>query len=115
MRNLVITTLSILILTACSPSKNELYKITDSFVKSLDTEYESYGILGNEDDSKTTSDGLYKVSPIGRMINVRIEKVVNEKEYNALKDDLKSHYKNDKRVQDVYINNGGTIIIDCRN
>lgn len=30
-------------------------------------------------------------------------------------EDLKSHYKDDKRVNDVYRNNGGTIMIDCRN
>ena len=53
--------------------------------------------------------------PIGRLINVKILKVVNYEVYKDLEEDLKSHYKNDKRVNNVYINKVGTIIIDCRN
>lgn len=103
------------ILLSCSPSKTELYGITDSFVESLQTNYESYGILGGGAFKKETSDGQYQVMPIGRLINVKILKVVNDEVYRELMEDFKSHYKNDKRVNDVYINNGGTIMIDCRN
>jgi len=53
--------------------------------------------------------------PVGRLINVKILKVVSDDIYKDLKEDLKSHYKDDTRVNDVYINNGGTIMIDCRN
>lgn len=52
--------------------------------------------------------------PIGRLINVKILKVVSDEVYNDLMEDLKSHYNKDKRVNNVYINNSGTIIIDCR-
>jgi len=49
------------------------------------------------------------------LINVKILKVVEDEEYEDLKEDLKSHYKGDKRVNDVYICQGGTVMIDCRN
>ena len=53
--------------------------------------------------------------PIGRLINVKILKSVNDDIYKDLEENFISHYKKDKRVNKVYINNGGTIIIDCRN
>lgn len=100
---------------SCSPSMKELYGITDSFVESLQTTYDSYGILGGKEHIKTTSDGQFQVMPVGRLINVKILKVVSDDVYKDLKEDLKNHYKNNKRVNDVYINKGGTIMIDCRN
>lgn len=114
MKKLIFISLLFLI-ASCSPSKKELYGLTDSFVESLQTTYDSYGILGGEAHKKLTSDGQYQVMPIGRLINVKILKVVSDDIYKDLKEDLKSHYKNDKRVNDVYINKGGTIMIDCRN
>ena len=98
----------------CSPSKKELYKVTDYFVESLETNYESYGLAGWK-HTKTTESGLYRVTPMGRLISVKILEVVENDMYEDLKEDLKSHYRNDKRVNDVYINQGGTIMIDCRN
>lgn len=53
--------------------------------------------------------------PIGRLINVKILKAVTDDVYRDLEEDLESHYKNDRRVNNVYINNAGTIMIDCRN
>lgn len=102
-------------IVSCSPSKKELYSITDSFVESLQTNYDSYGILGGQKHIKLTSDGQYQVMPIGRMINVKILKVVSNDVYKELEKDLTNHYKKDKRVNNVYINNAGTIMIDCRN
>jgi len=99
----------------CSPSKKELYKETDAFVQSLVTTYESYGILGGTEHSKTTSDGLYTITPVGRLINVKIQKVVTDDEYEKLRNDLEKHYKNDVRVNKVYICQAGTVMIDCRN
>lgn len=100
---------------SCSPSKKELYGITDSFVESLHTNYDSYGILGGKEHMRTTSDGQFQIMPVGRLINVKILKVESDDVYKDLQEDLKNHYKNDKRVNDVYINNVGTIMIDCRN
>lgn len=102
-------------LVSCSPSKKELFELTDSFVESLQTTYNSYGILGGTEHMKTTTDGQYQVMPVGRLINVKILKIVSDDVYKDLEEDLESHYKNDKRVNDVYINNAGTIMIDCRN
>jgi hypothetical protein len=106
--------LSILIF-GCSESRNELFKETDTFVESLYSNYESYGLLGGKEHSKTTSDALYTIMPLGRLINVKIEKAVGADQYEDLRKDLETHYSNDKRVKKVYINNAGTIMIDCRN
>jgi hypothetical protein len=101
-------------MTSCQ-NKSELYSKTDSFVNSLETTYESYGLIGGMEYRTLTSDGVYAVTPIGRLINVRIEKGVEMEEYEELKEDLKEHYEGDKRVNDVYICGGGTVMIDCRN
>ncbi len=114
MRKLIYLIFICLILS-CSSSKNELYKITDSFIKSLDYKYDGYGIFENKENTKITSDKLYQIMPIGRLINVKILKVVGNEEYKELQSDIKSHYKDDSRVTDVYINGAGTIMIDCRN
>jgi hypothetical protein len=96
-------------------SNSELYGITDGFVESLNTTYDSYGMLGGQEHTKYTSDSVYKIFPIGRLINVRIEKTVGGDEYESLKDDLVEHYKNNVHVNKVYICKAGTIMIDCRN
>ncbi len=111
----IIYFLVVAILVSCSPSKKELYGVTDSFIESLQTTYDSYGILGGTEHLKTTSDGEYQVIPVGRLINVKILKVVPDDVYKDLEEDLKSHYKDDKRVNKVYRNTAGTIMIDCRN
>jgi hypothetical protein len=101
--------------TACSSRNDELFKNTDAFVQSLHSTYESYGVLEVEQYSKTTSDGMYSVTPIGRLINVKIQKASTDQDYYELKEDIKDYYENDNRVNDVYICQGGTVMIDCRN
>lgn len=113
MKKIILLFITITIFS-CS-NKSELFKETDSFVESLQTEYKSYGVFGVNEYSKTTSDGLYTISPIGRLINVKIQKVVSSEEYEDLKNDLESHYKDDRRVNSIYICQAGTIMIDCRN
>jgi len=107
--------LFLIFIFGCSPSKKELFKTTDDFVMSLETTYESYGLLGGSEHAVTTSDGLYTVTPIGRLINVKIQKVVSDDEYEDLRKDLEKHYKSDTRVNQVYICEAGTVMIDCRN
>ncbi len=51
---------------------------------------------------------------MGRLINVRIEDVASDEEYEKLRKALESHYAGDTRVNKVYINRAGTIMIDCR-
>lgn len=101
-------------LTACNELKyKDLFEQTDYFVEQLETTYQSYGLAGGE--PRYTSDREYRIMPIGRLINVRKEKLDGGPSYEELKDILKSHYKGDKRVNDVFINGYGTIMIDCRN
>jgi hypothetical protein len=104
--------LIVIFITSCSLGYNELFKETDKFVESLTTTYKSYGLSGKHD--VTTSDGLYGIMPMGRLIIVKIEKVVDDKEYEKLRNALERDYRNDKRVNKVYINQGGTVAIDCR-
>jgi hypothetical protein len=85
------------------------------FVESLHATYESYGILTGTNHAKKTSDGLYTITPVGRLINVKIEEVAEYEEYEELQQDLKNHYKSNSNVKDVYICAAGTIMIDCRN
>ena len=115
MRKYLITYMIIIIVIGCSPGKKELYERTDAFVQSLGTTYESYGLLGGTSHSRTTSDGLYKITPIGRLINVKIQKVVSDEVYERLRKDLENHYKNSHRVNRVYVCQAGTVMIDCRN
>ncbi len=105
----------VVLLSGCSSSNDELFRITDGFVSSLDTTYESYGILGGREHLQVTSDGRFQVVPLGRLINVKIMEVVDAEAYLELKSDLEDHYEGDSRVNDVYISNAGTIMIDCRN
>jgi hypothetical protein len=43
------------------------------------------------------------------------KKVAESGEYEELKQDLKDHYEGNPKVNDVYICQAGTIMIDCRN
>lgn len=103
-------------LLSCNGFKyGELFDITDEFVEKLQTTYQSYGMFGGIDDTKYTKDKEYKVFPMGRLINVRIEHYADDDEYESLRKALESHYSGDKRVNQVYRNQAGTIMIDCRN
>ena len=93
--------------------KNELYEITDYFVNSLYDEYNSYGVEGAK-YIKKTSDGVYSVMPFYRLIIVKIEKESTYSKYEDLKNDLSQYYKGNWKVNDVYINQAGTLVIDCR-
>jgi hypothetical protein len=71
----------------------ELFENTDAFVDSLYTTYESYGILKSTEYSRTTSEGLYTIMPVGRLVNVKIQQVATEEEYGELRDLLKNTTK----------------------
>lgn len=109
----------ILLVTLCYSCNKikygDLYEITDEFVEKLQTTYQSYGMFGGIDDTKYTKDKEYKVFPMGRLINVRIEHYADDDEYESLRKALESHYSGDRRVNQVYRNQAGTIMIDCRN
>lgn len=103
-----------ILLISCS-NRSNLYEITDRFVESLQTDYQSYGLLGGSEYKTFTEDGQYQIMPTGRLINVKIMKVATDEEYEKLKKDLQSHYKNNHNVNDVYRCQAGTLMIDCRN
>ncbi len=117
MKRILICFANLILAVGCSPSKSELYKETDFFVESLHTTRETYTIWESAGHAKITSDELYRIAPLGRLINVKILKKVADREnaYEDLKNDLADYYKNDDRVNKVYINKMGTIMIDCRN
>ena len=116
MQIIILFVIAATILISCNMIKyREVYSLTDEVVEQLQSEYESFGLLGGKDYVRYTKDNEYKVTPIGRMINVRIERYAEMEEYEDLRDALKSHYSNDSRVHDVFINELGTVMIDCRN
>ena len=115
-KKVVLYILASIILISCNMiNYQEVYSLTDEVIEMLQNEYESFGLFGGMDFVKYTKDNEYKVTPIGRMINVRIEHPAELEEYEDLRDALKSHYSGDSRVNDVFINELGTIMIDCRN
>jgi hypothetical protein len=101
------------ILSSCTDRK-ELYQITDNFIETLSTK-SSYSVFESGSNKKVTSDNRYQVMPTGRLIIVKFLNSADNKNYDELKKDLLNRYSGDKRVNDVYINQGGTVVIDCRN
>ena len=116
MKKYLVVFFLLFVLCSCNNIKyGELYSITDEFVENLQTTYQSYGMLGGVEYTKYTKDKEYKVFPMGRLINVRIERYADDNEYESLRKALESHYSGDSRVNQVYRNQAGTIMIDCRN
>ena len=116
MRKIITLTTVLILLYGCSNIKyGELFGITDEFVEKLQTTYQSYGVFGGMDYTRYTKDKEYKIFPMGRLVNVRIEHYADDDEYESLRKALESHYDSDKRVNQVYRNQAGTIMIDCRN
>lgn len=116
MRKLFFISALFFLLCSCDYIKyRELYEVTDEFVESLNTTYKSYGLFGGLDQTKYTKDKEYQVFPTGRLIIVKIDRYADADEYESLRSALESHYSGDKRVNQVYRNQGGTIVIDCRN
>lgn len=114
----ILTLVMVLFISSCSviekhAEKQDLYDNVEYFIDKLGNTYSSYGIEGIK-YTRYTKNNNYKIMPIGRLINVRIEKGANFDEYNELKNDLKNHFKSTTLVKDVYICNAGTIMVDCR-
>lgn len=106
-------TLFMMLFSSCS-SRSNLYEHTDYFVNQLSTTYQSYGLQGLS-EKRTTKDHKYSVTPMGRLIIVKIEEYVPDEKYESLRKSLEKRYRRDSRVNKVYINQGGTVVIDCRN
>ena len=110
---LLVGTICLFLCASCN-SRSDLYEQTDYFVTQLSATYQSYGLQGLS-DKRFTKDRKYGVTPMGRLIIVRFEQYATSDEYESLRKDLERHYKKDHRVNRVYINQGGTVVIDCRN
>lgn len=96
MKKFLFVTVILVSLCSCNRIKyGELFDISDEFVEDLQTTYESYGLLGGMGYTKYTKDKEYKVCPVGRLINVRIEHFADDDEYESLRKALESHYSGD--------------------
>lgn len=105
-------------LAACSKTPsvpsvyNKLFVVTDTFVDFLsESSYNSYDAFGKK--QKETSDGVFLVTPMGRMIVVKIQKP-SQADYDSTLKYLEQRYSKKYYVKDIFKNNGGTITIDCR-
>lgn len=93
----------------------QLFNNADKLVNDLDEKYEAYGLFSIDEFIDTTAIGNFQTFPLGRLINVRINKPIsNDIEYSILQNVLKFHYLGNSKVKDVYKCNGGTLVIDCR-
>ncbi len=116
---LVMTALMTLaVTTSCSKDDEDdetyhsLFVTCDYFIDMLDTVYERYDAFGQK--ARDTSDGKFTVAPMGRLMIVSKKTVDPSITYSGMEAALKSHYKNNGKVKDVFQNKGGTITIDCR-
>lgn len=107
--------------TSCSKDNDDdtesqtfsaLFLKTDHFIDMLDTVYEKYDALGKK--ATDTSDGKFTVTPMGRLIIVKRKALASDITYSQVQTALQNHYKNKSKVKDVFLNNGGTVTIDCR-
>lgn len=112
----LISILLMSMLVGCQEVRHrELFKKTDHFVESLYSTVQSYGLLGGQEYTQYAENGEYRILPMGRLVNVRIEREASFSEYESLRSILEKHYSGDTRVNKVYICGGGTVMIDCRN
>lgn len=93
--------------------RQELYGVTDPLVKGLETTYESYGLIGVAKFQQESEH--YVAIPFGRMIGVNYTDKVKKINYDKLLKVLQRHYKGRKVVNNIFINEAGSITIDCRN
>lgn len=117
-KELLVALLSVIFmigLTSCSKDDDNdkenieykaLFYTTDRFVQKL-------GYSGSNADSETTSDRKYIVTSLGRLIIVK-KNITSGPSYIEVREALYSHYRTNSIVKDIFINNGGTITIDCR-
>lgn len=118
--SLIISCITIFSLSSCSKDDDDdfednfsaLFAKTDYFIDMLDVVYEHYDAFGSK--ATETSDGKFTVTPIGRLIVVKKKSYVTDVTYTDVAVALENHYRNNYKVNEVYINNGGTVTIDCR-
>lgn len=93
--------------------KGQMYEIAEEYVKEFaQSEYNGYSLF--DIHSRLTKDSTYRITPMGRLIIIKNEKGGDSIFYNKLQKEIEKHYKGDERVNEVYINTSGTVVIDCR-
>lgn len=99
-------------------SKMKYTKVSDKvdyFVDQLTTTYEHYDAFGKHAETVYSEGKSFRISPMGRLIVVKVDEYVSDDYYEDVFKTLKAKFDGDSRVRDVFINDGGTITIDCRN
>ena len=115
MKKYILLILFAIMIVGCDEIKHrDLFDKTDAMVESLYTEVESYGLRGGQEYTTYAEGQEYRIMPMGRLVNVRIEHEASISDYEHLRKSLERHYKGDKRVNSVYICGAGTVMIDCR-
>lgn len=106
----------LILMSSCSRIKNrELYAITDDYIENIYSYSSGSGLFDLMGTEKKTEDGTITVQAVGKIIIVKLQYVAEDGEYEKLKEQLADRYSSHPRVRRVYINQGGTIAIDCRN
>ena len=105
--------------TKLMPICHKYYKSKDDSVAQLNKTY--LKILNNlsKFDETKSFDAWIKTIAVNTIIDeFRVNNKRNalfiDKDYEELRTDLEKHFKEDKRVNKVYICGAGTIMIDCR-
>ena len=103
--------LIILSFTSCIEGQFELTPAVNKYIEQLVGMYYRFGIGGGE---PTVTDN-FTITPLGRLIIVKYNSAEDNDKYDKLQKFLQRWYESDSRVRKVYINQGGTVVVDCRN
>lgn len=89
----------------------QLFTETNTYIKVLNNTENSYGIFETAAiGCVETSDHNFKILPMGRLVCVNTSYNMTMTKYI-----LKTYYIFNSTVKDIFINECGTITIDCRN
>ncbi len=84
---------------------NTLFSTVKTFVDKLDSS-STYSYPINGSAKKTTSDYMFEVKPVGRLIAVTPKSSMTKSELTVVKEA--------NVMKDIYLNNANGITIDCR-
>lgn len=88
--------------------KMGMYRAISDNIERIE-EGRTYGLTGD-----TSYKGVYEITRLGKLIIVKIDKPVSDSRYKFLRWQIATFYTFNNSVHDVYINQGGTISVDCR-
>lgn len=110
MKKALITLLGLIIIAVAALylPKMGMYRAISDNIERIE-EGRTYGLAGY-----TSYEGVYEVTRLGKLIIVKIDKPVSENRYKFLRWQIATYYTFNERVHDVYINQGGTVAVDCR-